>query len=414
MSCKNASVLWVRLSVSELKHESALREVAVSAVTINDDDDLDALLSGGVLKEKEIAEITNMLLDNLDDVDAFAVDAFADDWLLDSQQPSKSKTPEIVEPNSLANELAADRDRLQNELEALRSQHQFECEYVDQLEQEIISVSNDRDRQVTELTTKLEKLQSQVAKLQSHPPTDDRDLSDRLAIHVLQLEEEFQHRLAIALEIETQKVAQKYTQEINSKNELIYQLQYQNTELDISQQTLTAELEATQIFLKESTKTLELAETKLSEVSTQRDQLEEELIQHLSNRAQLQQSLRGLENEYVTDLTRVQELEQQIEELQNQVLHQASKASEYEAAIQHWKEQSVRHQHHALQLSGALDRLLVERPVRHLTEPIQYESTYDQGYKSERSLESVTEPTQVRSFRPNSKVDLPAFLVRHR
>jgi chromosome segregation ATPase len=409
--------------VSELKHESALREVAVSSVTINDDDDLDALLSGGVLKEQEIAEITSMLLDDLDDVDAFAVDAFADDWLLDSQQPSKSKTPEIVKPNSLANELATDRDRLQKELEALRSQHQFECEYVDQLEQEIISVSTDRDRQVTELTTQLEQLQnqlqnqlqSQVAKLQSHPPvTDDRDLSDRLAIHVLQLEEEFQHRLAIALEIETQKVAQKYTQEINSKNELIYQLQYQNTELDISQQTLTAELEATQVFLKESTKTLELAETKLSEVSTQRDQLEEELIQHLSNRAQLQQSLRGLENEYVTDLTKVQELEQQIEELQNQVLHQASKASEYEAAIQHWKEQSVRHQHHALQLSGALDRLLVERPVRHLTETSQYESTYDQGYRSERSLESVTEPTPMRSFRPNSKVDLPAFLVRHR
>ena len=200
MSCKNASVLWVRLSVSELKHESALREVSVSAVTVNDDDDLDALLSGGGLKEKEIAEIANMLLDNLDDVDAFAVDAFADEWLVDSQQPSTSTPPEIIESNYLANELAADRDRLQKELEDLRSQHQFECEYVDQLEQEITSISSDRDRQVTELTTKLEKLQSQVAKLQSHPPvTDDRDLSDRLAIHVLQLEEEFKHRLAIAL-----------------------------------------------------------------------------------------------------------------------------------------------------------------------------------------------------------------------
>ena len=88
------------------------------------------------------------------------------------------------------------------------------------------------------------------------PVTDDRDLSDRLAIHVLQLEEEFKHRLAIALEIETQKVTQKYIQEINSKDELIYQLQYQNTELDISQQTLTTELESTQVFLKESTKPL--------------------------------------------------------------------------------------------------------------------------------------------------------------
>ena len=79
--------------MSELKHESALREVSVSAVTVNDDDDLDALLSGGGLKEKEIAEIANMLLDNLDDVDAFAVDAFADEWLVDSQQPSTSPPP---------------------------------------------------------------------------------------------------------------------------------------------------------------------------------------------------------------------------------------------------------------------------------------------------------------------------------
>ena len=164
--------MWVRLSVSELKHESALREVSVSAVTVNDDDDLDALLSGGGLKEKEIAEIANMLLDNLDYVDAFAVDAFADEWLVDSQQPSTSPPPEIIESNYLANELAADRDRLQKELEDLRSQHQFECEYVDQLEQEITSISSDRDRQVTELTTKLEKLQSQVAKLQSHPPSN--------------------------------------------------------------------------------------------------------------------------------------------------------------------------------------------------------------------------------------------------
>ena len=400
--------------MSELKHESALREVLVSAATVNDDDDLDALLSGDGLKEKEIAEIANMLLDNLDDIDSFAVDAFADDWILDGQQSNESKNPEIIKPNSLANELAADRDRLQKELEDLRSQHQFECEYVDQLEQEIISVTNDRDRQVKELTNQLEQLQKQVTNLQTHPPSsDDRDLSDRLAIHVLQLEEEFKHRLAIALEIESQKITQKYVQEINDKNEVIHQLQCQNTALDISQQTLTTELEATQVLLKDSTKTLEIAQTKLSEVTAQRDQMEEELIQHLSNQAKLHQSLRGLENEYVSDLTRVQELEQQIEELQNQVLHQASKASEYEAAIQHWKEQSVRHQHHALQLSSALDRLLADKPVRQLTPPTHHasESMYEQEY---RSPESLSESTPVRSQRPNSKVDLPSFLVRHR
>lgn len=62
----------------------------------------------------------------------------------------------------MANELAADRDRLQKELEDLRSQHQFECEYVDQLEQEITSISSDRDRQVAELTTKLENCKAKL------------------------------------------------------------------------------------------------------------------------------------------------------------------------------------------------------------------------------------------------------------
>ena len=385
--------------MSELNREAALREVLVSAVPVNDDDDLDALLGGEVLEEKTITEITNMLQDH--------VDLFSDDWSLDDHKSNNAENIRVIE-------LTADRDRLQKELEDLRSQHQFECEYVDQLEQEIISVTNDRDRQVTELTTQLENLQSQVTKLQANPPIlDDRDLSDRLAIHVLQLEEEFKHRIAIALEIESQKINQQYVQEINDKNEVIHQLQCQNTALDISQQTLTTELEATQGLLKESTKTLEIAQTKLSEVTTQRDQLEEELIQHLSNQAKLHQSLRGLENEYVSDLTRVQELEQQIEELQNQVLHQASKASEYEAAIQHWKEQSVRHQHHALQLSGALDRLLADKPVKHLTSPLHHgsESIYEQEYRSPQSL---SESTPVRSPRPNSKVDLPSFLVRSR
>ncbi|WP_271254825.1 hypothetical protein [Pseudanabaena sp. Chao 1811] len=390
--------------MSELKREAALREVLVKAETVNDDDDLDALLDGGLLDAQAIAEITNMLgnLDNLD--------AFSDDWLSDGHG-----TQDIQQPN--IHEVIADRDRLHNELEELRSQHQFECEYVDQLEQEITSVTHDRDRQVAELTKQLEQLQKQVTELSANPPVDDKILSDRLAVHVLQIEEEFQHRLAIALEIETQKITQQYLQEITDKNELINQLQCQNTALDISQQTLTEELEATQLLLKESTKTLEIAQTKLSEVQAQRDQFEEELIKHLSNQAQLHQSLRGLENEYVSDLNRVQDLEQQIEELQNQVLQQASKASEYEAAIQHWKEQSVRHQHHALQLSGALERLLAEKPVKHLTptsSPQIHDRQAEQEYVLEREPIAEARPVPARSPFPSSKVDLPSFLVRHR
>ncbi len=405
--------------MSELEREVALREVSIKALSVNDDDDLDALLRGEMVEEKAIAKNTNnMLLNNLDDVDAFSVDTFSDtfsdDWLPESPQTN----------NVEVTELTVERDRLHKELEALRSQHQFECEYVDQLEQEIISISNDRDRQVAELTVQLEQIQlEQIQRKalepktqQTHAPiSDDRDLSDRLAIHVMQLEEEFQHRLAVSLEIASQKFSQQYVQEINEKNELIRHFQCQNTALEISQQTLAGELDVTHGLLKESTKTIEIAQTKLLEITTQRDQFEEELIQHLSNQAKLHQSLRGLENEYVSDLTGVQDLEQQIEDLQEQVLRQASKAAEYEAAIQHWKEQSVRHQHHALQLSAALDRLLNEKPIRHLTQPVPTHQSSDAfsanpEYLSDRSLESQP----VRSFRPNSKVDLPAFLVRHR
>ena len=189
--------------MSELNREATLREVAVRALPVNDDDDLDALLGGGMLEEKEIAEINNMLLDNLDDVEAFS-----GDWLSVSDEIHKAKDIELI----------TERDRLKQELETLRSQHQFECEYVDQLEQEIISINNDRDRQVAQLTAQLEQLQSKSSEPQPHSPiTDDRDLSDRLAIHVLQLEEEFQHRLAISLEIASQKFTQQYVKKFMRK-----------------------------------------------------------------------------------------------------------------------------------------------------------------------------------------------------
>lgn len=323
--------------MNRLKRDTALQEVEIEAVTVSEEEELDAILGVDSAERKAIAEITNMVLDG-------DLDIFAETWALGGDANDINND----QPHDQTAALIADRNRLQEELDKLRSQYEFECEYVDQLEKEIMSVSDDRDRQVKELTTQIE------------------------------------------------------------------QLQCQNTALDISQQTLTAELEATQSLLKESTKTLELAQTKLSEVTTQRDQFEEELIKHLSNQAQLHQSLRGLENEYVSDLTKVQELEQQIEELQNQVLQQASRASEYEAAIHHWKEQSVRHQHHALQLSGALDRLLEEKPVRHLVSPLEAINSADHGFGQ---VPMVTEPrteTPLRSQRNSAKVDLPAFLVRHR
>jgi len=326
--------------VSELNREAVLREVNVDAASVNDDV-LDALLAGGILADKEIDEIANMFLDATDDPDG--VDAFSSNWSLESDNANRERSNKSSEMAVMI----ADLDRIQKELDTLRSQYEFECEYVEQLEKEIISVTSDRDRQVTEFTTQ------------------------------------------------------------------IAQLQCQNTTLDISRQDLITKLEANQSLLEKSKEVIEVTQAKLSEVTTQRDRFEEELIKHLSNQAHLHQSLRGLENEYVSDLTRVQELEQQVEELQNHVLQQASRATEYEAAVQHWKEQSVRHQHHALQLSGALERLLDEKPVRHLTElPTHQFSDEQSNHVDYPSQKSVTESLGRPSF--GSKVDLPFFLVRHR
>lgn len=258
--------------MNELKPEAALREVSIEAIPVSDDDELEMLLDSMNQEQKTIAKITNISSISPDNLDTFS-----GDWLLDSDQASHT-------------EIIADRDRLKQELEDLRSQHEFECAYVDQLEHEIIGISNDREQQVAALTVQLDTAHS--AKL---------------------------------------------------------------------------------------------------------DQLK------------LDHSFLGLENEYVSDLTRVQNLEQQIEELQEQVLQQAAKAAEYEAAIQHWKEQSLRHQLHALQLSGALDRLLAEKLVKQSSQ-ITSQLTSSQQQPESLSPESIP----VRSLHPNSKVDLPAFLTRSR
>ncbi len=254
--------------MNELKPEPALREVLIEAIPMTDDDELEMLFDSVKQEEKAIAKITNT-----SNISPDNLDAFSDNWLVDSEQPNHA-------------EIIADRDRLKKELEDLRSQHEFECEYVDQLENEIISLANDRDQQVAALTAQL-------------------DISNSVKLDKLKLDHSFV----------------------------------------------------------------------------------------------------GLENEYVSDLTRVQNLEQQIEELQEQVLRQAAKTAEHEAAIQHWKEQSLRHQLQSLQLSGALDRLLAEKPVKQISQLIP----------SHQQTESLSpESIPVRSIHPNSKVDLPAFLTRHR
>ncbi|NJK34400.1 MAG: hypothetical protein HC919_05290 [Oscillatoriales cyanobacterium SM2_2_1] len=142
----------------------------------------------------------------------------------------------------------------------------------------------------------------------------------------------------------------------------------------------------------------------------QRDELEADLLKCLSHADEWQVQVRSLEQ-------RNQDLETQLQELQELILQQSSQRSEFETAINHWKEQSVRHQHHALQLSGALERLLSQQEERKRQSP---ESPSSCQSVEERNSH-LTHPPRLRTREEElpvapvkSSVDLPAFLVRSR
>lgn len=248
----------------------------------------------------------------------------------------------------------------------------------------------------------------------------DSLMCDRLQkeLEALRSQHEFECEYVDQLEKEIICVTNDRDCQISELTIQIKQLQSQNASSDVSLQLLKTECEKTQLLLKESNKTLDMVRIELLEVITQRDQFKEKLVQYLSNQDQLHDGLLGSENQYARNLTREQKLEREIEELQNYVLQQASKASEYEAAVQHWKEQSVRHQNHALQLSGALERLLDEKPIKHLT-PLVH-TLHDSEHDCD-SIADITEPIELPTdnapklfSRASSKVDLPFFLVnRH-
>ncbi len=138
----------------------------------------------------------------------------------------------------------------------------------------------------------------------------------------------------------------------------------------------------------------------------QQDALESDLLQCLSQADGWRQQVRSLEQ-------RNHELETQLHDLQELVLQQSSQRSELEAAIHHWKEQSVRHQHHALQLSGALERLLSQLEERRRQEPELRSSPEERNphLTYPPRLRPREEPLAVVD-RP--QIELPAFLGRSR
>jgi len=183
--------------------------------------------------------------------------------------------------------------------------------------------------------------------------------------------------------------------------------------LKSTQTELMSELEKASQALAESNNTIGQFQSQLTEASIQRESLEAEIIKHLSAQAMLQHSMQDMNSNRANSQGRFQDLEQQIAELQEQVLKQAGQAAEYEAAIQHWKDQSLHHQRHAVQLSGALERLLEEKDIKRA----KLEST--------RSEEVIPVAKELSVVAPNSNsngnsknsprsIDLPSFLLRQR
>ena len=109
---------------------------------------------------------------------------------------------------------------------------------------------------------------------------------------------------------------------------------------------------------------VQVLQASLQELLNQRDDLEAQLKRHIATHQALQQSLRISEKDRTFAQQQVQNLSQEVKTLQDQFQKQFGHTQDYEANVGHWKEQAVRHQHHALQLSAALDRLLSSQDAK--------------------------------------------------
>jgi hypothetical protein len=146
----------------------------------------------------------------------------------------------------------------------------------------------------------------------------------------------------------------------------------------------------------------------------QNQQLELKLKANLATTSLLQRSLQEISAQQYQPSDRLVEMESQVAELQEQVLKQAGQAAEYEAAIQHWKEQSLHHQRHALQLSGALDRLMDERKTSKRSTKLEEELALQAEEFVATLPPDSSVSTNLEDNKLPGKVNLPSFLVRQR
>jgi hypothetical protein len=150
----------------------------------------------------------------------------------------------------------------------------------------------------------------------------------------------------------------------------------------------------------------------IENLKQQNHELELRLEENLATSAMLQRSL--IESALQSQPSdRLVDMETQVTELQEQILKQAGQAAEYEAAIQHWKEQSLHHQRHALQLSGALDRLMDERKTTKRSTKLEKELAKQAEEMLSTIPSAAVAPSSEDSKIPG-KVNLPSFLVRQR
>lgn len=93
-------------------------------------------------------------------------------------------------------------------------------------------------------------------------------------------------------------------------------------------------------------------------------------------------------------------------ELQAQIDRQAKQLQENQATIQHWREQSLKHHQHAIQLGGALERLLENR------QPVQSPQT--EPIPEPVKEPEVTAPPLEPVIKGRQRIELPSFLARSR
>jgi uncharacterized protein YlaN (UPF0358 family) len=347
--------------------------------------------------------------------DSEAIAAFAkiqldenqlDDWLASEADLDLSlQTESEAEVNFKAALLEIELETLKQEIATLRqnlstqeAQNSFKQEYVAQLEAEILQNQTQHTQALRILTAQLEQSESTAKDLQASLGQQIEQNYRQHAEMMVQIAEiEQASQIAIS---QAHVGTSEYSEQIES-------LQHEVNRLTNSELSLREVLETTHWSLSESAKNLQSAHMQISEAQRQKEELESQLSRHLGIQALLQQSLQSYESDQSQTNTRVQDLESQVRELQEQILKQAGQGFEYEAAVQHWKEQSVRHQHHAIQLSAAIERLLESNQNLKLSSHLG-----DREVLSNEIQQAVNEKPLATTAK--TTINLPAFLVRSR